>query len=268
VKSLFLYAGGDSLLHRADPRTKFLGILVLLYFVLTTLVVPYMAAMLALVVLVLWLLARIPPREYAPVLATFVPLIAIVTLMQAVVRPAAGDAYLARIGSVRLSSEGFTVGLAIGMRLMTMALTFAAFAMTTNPNDIALALTKLRIHYRYCYLTSFALRFLPLVQDEAATLLTAMSVRGSPDPSSSNPVKRARAVTNILLPLIVGSLRRSVDIALAMELRGYRDDRPRTYIRRIGMKTEDYWLLAGITLFAVVSFALKFSGVLEFRTYG
>jgi len=63
-------------------------------------------------------------------------------------------------------------------------------------------------------------------------------------------------------------LRRSVDIALAMELRGYRDDRPRTYIRRIGMKTEDYWLLAGITLFAVVSFALKFSGVLEFRTYG
>jgi energy-coupling factor transport system permease protein len=194
-------------------------------------------------------------------------LIAAVTLIQALVRPAEGGAYLAQIGALHFSREGVTVGLAIGMRLTAMALTFAGFAMTTNPNDIALALTKLHIHYRYCYLTSFALRFLPLVQEEAQTLLIAMSVRGSPDPGSGNPFRRVRAVTNILLPLIVGSLRRSVDIALAMELRGYRDDRPRTYARRIGMKREDYWLLAGIVVFAGVSLTLKYLGILEFRTY-
>jgi energy-coupling factor transport system permease protein len=268
MKSLFLYSSGDSFLHRADPRTKFAAIIIVLYFVLTTLVVPYMAAVLALVILVLWLLGRIPPREYASVLLTFVPLIVVVTVMQALVRPAAGDAYLAEVGGLRFSREGVTVGLAIGMRLTAMALTFAAFAMTTNPNDIALALTKLRIHYRYSYLTSFALRFLPLVQDEAQTLLMAMSVRGSPDPAATNPFQRARAVTNMLLPLIVGSLRRSVDIALAMELRGYRDDRPRTYVRRIEMKWEDYCLIAGIALFAIASLGLKLTGVLEFRTYG
>ena len=268
MKSLFLYASGDSFLHRADPRTKFVAIIVLLYFVLTTLVVPYMAATLALVVLVLWLLGGIAPREYAPVLLTFIPLIAVVTLMQALVRPATGDAYLGQVAGLRLSREGITVGLAIGLRLTAMALTFAAFAMTTDPNDIALALTKLRIHYRYCYLTSFALRFLPLVQEEAATLLTAMAVRGSPDPTAANPLRRARAVMHMLLPLIVGSLRRSVDIALAMELRGYRDDRPRTYVRRIGMKAEDYWLFAGLACFAVASLTLKLAGVLEFRTYG
>jgi energy-coupling factor transport system permease protein len=267
MKSLFLYASGDSFLHRADPRTKFLAIIVLLYFVLTTLVVPYMAAVLALVVLTLWLLGRISPREYAPVLATFLPLIAVVTLIQALVRPAAEGTYLAEVAGLRFSREGVTVGLAIGMRLMAMALTFAAFAMTTDPNDIALALTRLRIHYRYCYLTSFALRFLPLVQEEAQTLLTATAIRGSADPAARNPFKRARAVVNILLPLMVGALRRSVDISLAMELRGYRDDRPRTYTRRIGMKRQDYWLLAGIAVFAAVSFTLKSMGVLEFKAY-
>src|SRR5581483_3517723 len=131
MKSLFLYASGDSFLHRADPRTKFLGMIILLYFVLTTLIVPYMAAVLALVVLVLWLLAGIAPREYAAVLITFIPLILVVTLIQALVRPAAGDAYLARIGTLHFSREGVEVGLAIGLRLTAMALTFAGFAMTT-----------------------------------------------------------------------------------------------------------------------------------------
>jgi energy-coupling factor transport system permease protein len=268
MKSLFLYASGDSFLHRVDPRTKFLGMVILLYFVLTTLIVPYMAAVLALVILLLWLAAHIPPREYAGVLVMFGPLILVVTLIQALVRPAADGAYLARIGALHFSREGVEVGLAIGLRLTAMALTFAGFAMTTNPNDIALALTKLRIHYRYAYLTSFALRFLPLVQEEARTLLTAMSVRGSPDPDSPNPFKRARAVMNMLLPLIVGALRRSVDIALAMELRGYRDDRARTFVRRIEFKREDYLLLAGIVAFAALSFSLKYLGVLEYRTYG
>ena len=83
-------------------------------------------------------------------------------------------------------------------------------------------------------------------------LLLAMSTRGAKDASSKNPLRRVRAVVTTLLPLLLASLKRSGDIALAMELRGYRSSARRTYVNGLQFRSLDWVLLSfALTLLAV-----------------
>jgi energy-coupling factor transport system permease protein len=257
MKSLFLFAGGTSPLHRMDPRTKVLIVVAVLTMIFTVGDPVYSLLVAIGVVGVLWVFGRIPPWEYGELLLLFTPLIVVFTLIQSVSYHPIGAHELFRIGPVSMTLEGARFGLSVSTRLVTMGLTFAMFAMTTNPMDIALAVTKLGIPYRYSYLTSFALRFLPLVQDEMNTLRGAIAARAHPYVESRNPWKRVAVVVYALPPLAIASLRRSIDIALAMELRGYRAETTRTYLRALRLKAVDAVALVGLALFVAVTFLLR-----------
>jgi energy-coupling factor transport system permease protein len=213
------------------------------------------------VIVVLHALGRIPPWEYAGLLLLFTPLIVVFTLIQSVSYHPIGAHELVRVGPVSATWEGARFGLAVSTRLVTMGLTFALFAMTTNPMDIALAVTALGVPYRYSYLTSFALRFLPLVQDEMNTLRGAIAARAHPWVEARNPLKRLAVVVYALTPLAIGSLRRSIDIALAMELRGYRARTSRTYLRTLRFKALDAAALVAVAAFVAGSLALRLRGL-------
>lgn len=247
-----LYRPGSSVLHRTDPRAKFVGLLAVLALALTTTDLAFMGVLLAVVVAALTILGRLTPRTYGRLLVVLVPLAVLVTIAQGLVQQ--GDALLT-LGAVDVTANGLLLGGAIALRLCVMALVFAGFAMTTDPTDIALGVHRLGVPYKFAYLTSFGFRFLPLVQNEARTLLTAMSVRASGDPVSLNPYRRARALLRMVLPLMVGSLRRSGDIALAMELRGYGARRDRTFVRTLRFGAGDWaFLLVVVVVLAVVVF--------------
>lgn len=261
MKSLFLFSGGASPLHRMDPRTKVVIVVAVLTMIFTVGDPLYSLAVAAGVVGILWAFGRIAPSEYAELLLLFTPLIVVFTLIQSVSYYPIDARELFRFGPVAMTLDGVQFGLSVSTRLVTMGLTFAMLAMTTNPMDIALAVTRLGVPYRYSYLTSFALRFLPLVQDEMNTLRAAIAARAHPYVESRNPAKRMAIVVYALPPLAIGSLRRSIDIALAMELRGYEARIPRTYVRTLRFKAVDGVALVGVALFVAGSLALKLRGV-------
>lgn len=243
-----LYRPGTSFLHRADARAKLAVVLLVLAVALSTTRIDVLLVLTAVVVVGLAVLARITPVSYWKALALIVPLIALLTLLQALVQGGPG---LVEVGGISLSRSGVFLGLGIGMRLFAMGICFYGFSVTTSPSDIALALDRLGVPYRFAYLTSFAFRFLPLLQDEARTLLTAMAVRGSSESGSSNPFRRGRAIVRMLFPMLAGSMKRSGDIALSMELRGYGMSGQRTYYRSPVFKPTDAVLLVGAVLLAV-----------------
>jgi energy-coupling factor transport system permease protein len=257
VKSLFLFSGGRSILHRMDPRTKALIVVAVLIMLFVVDRPAYSGAVGLGVVVILHVFGRIAFWEYGGLLLLFAPLIIIFTLIQSVSYHPIGAHELGRLGPVSMTFEGAQFGLSVSTRLVTMGLTFAMLAMTTNPMDIALAVTSLGIPYRYSYLTSFALRFLPLVQDELEVLREAVAARAHPDAEARNPLKRLRVIVRTLPPLAIGTLRRSIDIALAMELRGYRSPGPRTYLRQLQFKGVDAVALAALALFLAGSWSLK-----------
>lgn len=250
-----LYRPGDTFFHRADPRAKIFLILAVLTLALTTTRLDVLLALTVVVMLGLAILARLTPRTYWKALVVTVPLIALLTLLQALVQP--GEAMFT-LGAVEFSERGVLLGLGIGMRLMAMGICFYGFSVTTSPSDISLALSKVGVPYKFAYLTSFAFRFLPLMQDEARTLLTAMAVRGSSESSSSNPLRRGRAIVRMLFPMLVGSMKRSGEISLSMELRGYGLPGPRTFYRTLYFRLADAGLIAGVLLVATALITVQF----------
>lgn len=256
MSGTMLFEPGTTFLHRTDPRIKLAAILVVLLVALTTTRLDVQIALAAVVVVGLAVGAGITPRRYAKALVVIVPLIILLTLLQSLVQ---SGSPLFTIGSVDFSQRGFLLGLGIGMRLFAMAICFYGFSVTTSPSDIALALNKMGVPYKFSYLTSFAFRFLPLLQDEARTLLTAMEVRGSTEAGAKNPFKRAKAIVRMIFPMLAGSMKRSGDIALSMELRGYSHTGKRTYYRTLALHTRDLVLLAGVVLVAAGLFALQWT---------
>lgn len=238
-----LYRPGNSFFHRADPRVKLFIILGILVLALTTTRLDVLLALILLVTVSLGVGARLTPASYWKALVVIVPLIILLTLLQSLVQ--SGDAAFT-IGAVSFSQRGILLGLALGARLLAMGICFYGFSVTTGPADIALALNRLGVPFKFSYLTSFAFRFLPLMQDEARALLTAMAVRGSSEGSSKTPIRRGRAIVRMLFPMLVGSLKRSGDIALSMELRGYGLPGRRTFHRSLRFRAADGVLLAGM----------------------
>jgi energy-coupling factor transport system permease protein len=79
---------------------------------------------------------------------------------------------------------------------------------------------------------SISLRFIPTLMDETDKILKAQLARGS-DISTGSVKQRIRAVIPLLVPLFVSAFKRAEDLAIAMEVRGYRGGEGRTRYRQL-----------------------------------
>ena len=80
-----------------------------------------------------------------------------------------------------------------------------------------------------------ALRFLPILREEAERLTLSLRSRGL-DPARGGPLPRVRNLMPLVVPLFRQVFDRAETLALAMEIRGYRPGAPRTCwrVRRLG----------------------------------
>jgi len=219
MKPLYAFSAQDSFLHRLDPRTK-------LIFVVTYLLLSFLLAQPWLLFLILiaaiWGLAGISPREYYQFLLWMLPLMIGITFVHTVF---IGDApYYGRLElevvTFTFSEEGFSHGSTLAFRLATMGLAFTLFAMTTDPFHWGMSLYKWGLPYKVAFMFAFAIRLYPLIQEEFLTIQRALKARGSNALSSFNPFVFFPGIVMTAVPLGIGSIRRSRDIAIAMELRG------------------------------------------------
>jgi len=217
--------------------------------------------LLIIIMLVIWVLGRISPAEYYPFLILMLPLVIGITLVHILF--VGGPPYFYTIplgGNVALtfSVPGVESGTTLAFRLATMGVTFTMFAMTTEPFLLGMALYRSGLHYKIAFMFAFALRLYPLIQEEFIIIQNALRARSSNALSSINPAKFFPGVAISAVPLGLGAIRRSQEIALAMELRGLSIPETigveRNLYRTIEMKLVDYAIIYGsiITLVVIV----------------
>ena len=78
-------------------------------------------------------------------------------------------------------------------------------------------------------LVGITFRFVPIMAEEAETILKAQASRGSPG-YSGGFFRRAKTAASIVVPLMVRALARSEILAQAMEARCYPSDSPSRYV--------------------------------------
>lgn len=115
------------------------------------------------------------------------------------------------LGSLDVTREELTAAALSGARLTVVALAFAAYTLLVDHDRL---LAGLRIARRSTLAAALATRLVPTLERDAIGLVEALRGRGV-------EVEGVRARARLVSPLVTGSLERAVNLAEAMEARGF-----------------------------------------------
>ena len=150
----------------------------------------------------------------------------------------------------QITSNTIIYSAATSVRFLTLVSSFSIFFLTTSPDDLGLAMQQARIPYDFCFAFTTAVRFVPVLADEAQNIMDAQRSRGL-ELDKGSFLSRVRKYIPILIPLIVGAIRRSLEMAEAMESRAFGAKDTRTNLYQLEMRSRD-WIILMISLFALI----------------
>ena len=259
-RSLGQFYPAGSPLHALDPRAKILSVVLLvlgLFFVKSILGLLLMAV----AVLVLAVVSRVPIRTFLRLPGPVLFIVVFTALFQ-VLFYRQGEV-LVQWNILEIHEGGLRMGFFLAGRVLLLVWTAGLLTATTGP--VALAdgleyllspLKKLRFPaHEVAMMVTIALRFIPTLQEEAARITRAQAARGASF-GEGGPVRRARSLLPVFLPLVIGAFRRADELAEAMESRGYRGGVGRTRYRELRFGLRDAGALAAATLVLSLCIAL------------
>jgi energy-coupling factor transport system permease protein len=151
------------------------------------------------------------------------------------------------IGPVTLGLSTILGGLAVGLRIVGIALAGVLALATIEPTDLADALVQhLHAPPRFALGALAAVRMLPVLGDEWRLIGLARRARGME--AGRNPLAAIRLAAGRLFALLVAAIRRGTRLALAMDARGFGERPCRTVARPRAIGRADWLLLGGALL--------------------
>lgn len=237
------YVPGESVLHQLDPRTKLLCVLVWMTAALASRGVPPVFAFTCFVAIVASL-SRLPIRLLLRNLRSFVWLLSITALLHAAMTPGQLLWHIPWL-ELNVTNEGLQAAVIFTLRLGAVVTAAAMLTLTTSPMELTDGLERLLNPFRrigvpaheLAMMVSIALRFIPVLAEEAERLQKAQMARGAE--FSGHPIARARKLVPLLVPLFLSAFARADRLAVAMEARGYRGGEGRTQYRQLHFGSAD-----------------------------
>ena len=101
-------------------------------------------------------------------------------------------------------------------------------------------------------MVTIALRFIPTLLVEIEKIMRAQRARGA-EFARGGPLRRARALVPVLVPLFVVSFRRADDLAMAMEARCYQPGIRRTRLHPLVARPSDFVVLGAVVAMIVAA---------------
>ena len=228
------YYPAQSCIHRLDPRTKILG--ALLYIVSLFLFRSFSGFLVVGTAFAGVLILSHVPFRY--MLRGLKPILMILLFTMLCNFFLTSGEVIWQWKFLKLTKEGLLRGVFMGIRLVLLILGTSMMTYTTTPNQLTDGLEKLMsplkvIHFpahEMAMMMSIALRFIPILTEEADRIRKAQMARGA-DMESGGLIKRAKAMVPVFIPLIVSAFRRAFDLAMAMEARCYHGGKGRTKMK-------------------------------------
>ncbi len=238
-----------SFLHQLDPRTKLIALLIVMSaMVATNSVVAFAVFFLF---FVFWVrLGKLPlalvTRNLRPFLWLFV-----LTFLLNVAYGYGRVLWQVPALHLTITQEGLLRAGIYTFRIVLLILFAGIFTLVTAPIEITDGLSRLLRPLRrvglpvseFAMMTTIAIRFIPLLLDEADRIKKAQLARGAQIEGSL--LQRVRGIIPIILPLFLSAFRKADDLALAMEARCYQIGKERTSFKQLKMTVGDYAVLVG-----------------------
>lgn len=246
----------DSPIHRMDPRVKihlFIAYAVAAFLIDGPLGMLAMAALLAVAVG----MSRIPVIRLLGTMrgcwiVFLFPLLFNLFIPEGNVLASAGFITITDLGVYR--AVFFTVRLVLVFTAASlMMLTISALRFCDAAEYLMKPFSKLGAPTEdISMIVSIAVRFIPTMGEEFATIRNAQAARGAVF-DQGGPIRRAKALIPVLAPLLVATARRTENLAMAMESRCYGCGRKRTRYRQLKTRPSDWVAIVVMAVFLVAA---------------
>ncbi len=252
---LFPYQDKDSRTHRLDARPKI--VFVLSVFLLSILIsdIFYLAALFVFVMCVAAVGKVLRPTlgllKYTVYVAAFIFLFSIIFTNGIT------TTIWYEIGPLQIKAEAVLFATSMALRLFLAMAAFCILTFTVHPDRLLQVLSK--FGYKSMTGLSLATRMYPTIAADSAGIEDAMKARGV-EFDAGGMVQKAKARAPVMMPLLLNSMDRSMEIAEAMEARGFGAGRRSRYFDTplsTGGKVMIVMFLAAIP-FGIVMFILGY----------
>ena len=255
------YIPGNSIVHRLDPRSKLVAMILLIMIVFWA-NNPITNLILFVVTGIFVALSEVPLSFFIKGLRSMFFLIAFTTLFQLFF--ISGGHVLFEMGFIKITSYGIEQAGIIFCRFVLIIFFSTLLTLTTMPLSLATAVEyllgplkrfKVPVH-EIGLMLSMSLRFVPTLMDDTIRIMNAQKARGV-DFGEGNVIQKVKAMIPILIPLFATSLKRADSLATAMEARGYQGGNGRSQYRQLNWMNRDSIALLFVCVLGAILFLLK-----------
>ena len=240
------YYPAQSFVHKCDPRTKILFLIVYIAAIFTAKNFYGLAACAAVFVLIM-AFSRVPVKSVLRSVKAIIFLLVFTAVLNLFFY--SGETVLVKWGFLKITKEGIFYTIFLAVRLFLLVMGSAILTLTTTPVSLTdglesllypLKLIRFPVH-ELALIMSIALRFIPILTDETGRIVNAQ-----------------KAIIPVLIPLLISAFRRADELGDAMDARCYSGSKVRTKYKKLTFTWRDFVaffigaaLLAGVILLRI-----------------
>ena len=238
------YFPGNSFIHRLDPRTKL--IMLIVYIVALFVAVSWVSYAVMLAFLIGCIaISKIPPKSIVRGMKPMVMILVFTAILNLFMTQ--GETVLVKFWIITITLEGVLRAVQMMVRILMLITGTFLLTYTTSPIALTDGLESLlsplkKIHlpvHELAMMMCIALRFIPTLIEETDKIMSAQKARGA-DFETGSLMDRVKALVPILIPLFISAFRRADELATAMECRCYHGGEGRTKMKLLRYSRLDF----------------------------
>lgn len=225
MKSISLFEDRASFVHNVDPITKlwYIPFAILLTIILPSYTISFLCIGFSMVLLT----AAKVIRKTIPVFGFVFLILITVVFIQGMFKPE-NETILFQIGPITMYKEGLLYALTITLRVINIIGAFMVLVLTTKPSDLVESLVRKGMSPRIGYVIISVFQIIPEIMSSVGTITDAQRSRGME--TEGKLLVRIKAFLPLLGPVVLGSLINTKERAMALEVRGFNSQAPKTYL--------------------------------------
>ena len=259
------YFPGNSPVHRLDPRTKL--IMLVVYIVALFTAKSWISYGICFAFLAVSIgISKIPVKSIVKGMKPLVFILIFTGVLNLFFTE--GETVLVKVWVITVTLEGLIRAILMVARILMLITATFLLTYTTSPISLTdgleallgpLKKIKVPVH-ELSMMMCIALRFIPTLIEETDKIMSAQKARGA-DFENGNLMQRVKALVPILVPLFISAFRRADELATAMECRCYQGGEGRTKMKLLRYHLGDLKAFGTGALLLVAVFVLSYFGL-------
>ena len=240
------YFPGNSPVHRLDPRTKLLMLVIYIVALFSAKSWVTYGTCFVFLAFCIWL-STVPLKSIVKGMKPLIMILVFTGVLNIFFTAGEGEP-LVDFWIITIYTEGLVRAFFMVIRILllitcTFLLTYTTspIALTDGLESLLSPLKRLRLPvHELSMMMCIALRFIPTLIEETDKIMSAQKARGA-DFESGKLMERVKALIPILVPLFISAFRRADELATAMECRCYQGGEGRTKMKLLRYTLWDFY---------------------------